>query len=128
VSASAQTPGLSSRRNARVNAVAATAFLIGGSLFALGAALTLVVARAESAAVAECCRPLRRHDRLRDQPRRLFHRRTDPGRLRSPRLVTDMVGCALFLISGHLAMAGIAGRFWHRRDLGWWIIASRSPA
>jgi hypothetical protein len=38
----------------------------------------------------------------------------------------DMVGCALFLISGQLAMAGIAGGFWrvwHRRDLGWWIIA-----
>ena len=37
-----------------------------------------------------------------------------------------MVGCALFLISGHLAMAGIAGGFWrvwHHRDLGWWIIA-----
>jgi hypothetical protein len=38
----------------------------------------------------------------------------------------DMVGCALFLVSGHLAMAGISGAFWriwHRRDLGWWIIA-----
>jgi hypothetical protein len=38
----------------------------------------------------------------------------------------DMVGCALFLISGQLAMAGISGdfwRFWRRRDLGWWIVA-----
>lgn len=38
----------------------------------------------------------------------------------------DIVGCALFLISGHLAMVGIAGgwrRFWRRRDLGWWIVA-----
>ena len=38
----------------------------------------------------------------------------------------DMVGCALFLVSGHLAMVGIAGGFWRvwrRRDLGWWIIA-----
>jgi hypothetical protein len=38
----------------------------------------------------------------------------------------DMVGCALFLVSGHLAMAGIAGGFWRvwrRRDLGWWIVA-----
>lgn len=38
----------------------------------------------------------------------------------------DMIGCALFLVSGHLAMAGIAGGFWRvwrRRDLGWWIIA-----
>ncbi len=38
----------------------------------------------------------------------------------------DMIGCALFLVSGHLAMVGIAGGFWRvwrRRDLGWWIIA-----
>lgn len=37
----------------------------------------------------------------------------------------DMIGCALFLISGHLAMVEIGGgwRFWHRRDLGWWIVA-----
>ncbi len=36
----------------------------------------------------------------------------------------DMVGCALFLVSGHLAMVGIGGwRFWRRRDLGWWIVA-----
>ena len=39
MSASAQTRGPSSRRSARLNAVAATAFLVGGSLFALGAAL-----------------------------------------------------------------------------------------
>jgi len=37
----------------------------------------------------------------------------------------DMVGCALFLVSGHLALVGIGGsrRFWQRRDLGWWIVA-----
>jgi hypothetical protein len=36
----------------------------------------------------------------------------------------DIVGCALFLVSGHLALVGIGGwRFWHRRDLGWWIVA-----
>lgn len=36
----------------------------------------------------------------------------------------DMVGCALFLVSGHLALVGIGGwRFWHNRDLGWWIVA-----
>ncbi len=38
----------------------------------------------------------------------------------------DIVGCLLFLISGHLAMVGIGGgwrRFWRRRDLGWWIVA-----
>jgi hypothetical protein len=36
----------------------------------------------------------------------------------------DVIGCALFLVSGHLAMVGIGGwRFWRRRDLGWWIVA-----
>ena len=36
----------------------------------------------------------------------------------------NMVGCALFLVSGHLAMTEIGGwRFWSRRDFGWWIVA-----
>ncbi|HEY3477662.1 MAG TPA: hypothetical protein VGL02_02080 [Streptomyces sp.] len=37
----------------------------------------------------------------------------------------DVVGCALFLISGHLALAEIChGRpCFRRRDLGWWIVA-----
>jgi hypothetical protein len=36
----------------------------------------------------------------------------------------DMVGCALFLVSGHLALVGIGGwHFWRRRDLGWWIVS-----
>jgi hypothetical protein len=38
----------------------------------------------------------------------------------------DIIGCLLFLISGHLAMVAIGGgwrRFWRRRDLGWWIVA-----
>jgi hypothetical protein len=36
----------------------------------------------------------------------------------------DMVGCALFLVSGHLGLVAIGGwRFWRRRDLGWWIVA-----
>ena len=36
----------------------------------------------------------------------------------------DVVGCLLFLVSGHLAMDGIGGwHFWQRRDLGWWIVA-----
>ena len=36
-----------------------------------------------------------------------------------------MIGCALFLISGHLALVEIGGgrRFWRHRDLGWWIVA-----
>ena len=38
----------------------------------------------------------------------------------------EVIGCVFFLISGHLAMRAICGRFrpcvrWH--DLGWWIVA-----
>jgi hypothetical protein len=50
----------------------------------------------------------------------------DLGAAEADRLVwsPDVVGCALFLVSGHLAMVGIGGwRFWRRRDLGWWIVA-----
>jgi hypothetical protein len=154
VSASAQTRGLSSRRSALVNTVAATAFLIGGSLFALGAALaqagvnptacatiyllggvffstggyTSVVQvqgaprLQRSSAVILFAGTLVFAINLVDS----FIQELTPAAF--DRLVwsPDMVGCALFLISGHLAMAGIAGRFWriwHRRDLGWWIIA-----
>lgn len=37
----------------------------------------------------------------------------------------DMVGCALFLVSGHLALVEVChGRPGIRaRDLGWWIVA-----
>jgi hypothetical protein len=38
----------------------------------------------------------------------------------------DMIGCALFLVSGHLAFMEITGRWywgWRPRDLGWWIVA-----
>jgi hypothetical protein len=36
----------------------------------------------------------------------------------------DVIGCSLFLISGHLALVAIGGwHFWRRRDLGWWIVA-----
>ncbi len=154
MSASAQTRGLSSRRSALVNAVAATAFLIGGSLFALGAAL------AQAGVTPTACASIYLVGgvffstggytsvvQVRGEPRLQrasavvlfagtivfainlidsFIQELTPAAF--DRLVwsPDMVGCALFLISGHLAMAGIAGRFWrvwHRRDLGWWIIA-----
>jgi hypothetical protein len=154
VSASVQTRGLSSRHSARVNAVAASAFLVGGSLFALGAALaqagvnptacatiylvggvffstggyaSVVQVRAEprlqrASAVALFAGTIVFAINLVDS----FIQELTPAAF--DRLVwsPDMVGCALFLISGHLAMAGIAGGFWrvwHRRDLGWWIIA-----
>lgn len=38
----------------------------------------------------------------------------------------DVIGCLLFLISGHLAFAEICHRGWpclRRRSLGWWIVA-----
>lgn len=38
----------------------------------------------------------------------------------------QVIGCVLFLISGHLAMVEISHRFWpvlRWRDLGWWIVA-----
>jgi hypothetical protein len=161
-----------SLRLRRTNAVAATAFLIGGSLFALGAALAQAGVSPTACAsvylvggaffsiggyssVLQVVNEPRRGDAA---PARWRWWSREPGRLQwlsavvlfagtlvfainlvdsfiaelSPaafdRLVwsPDMVGCALFLISGHLAMTGIAGRFWrvwHRRDLGWWIIA-----
>jgi hypothetical protein len=154
VSASAQTRGPSSRHSALVNAVAATAFLIGGSLFAIGAALaqagvnptacatiyllggvffstggyaSVVQVRGEprlqrSSAVVLFAGTLVFAINLVDS----FIQELTPTAF--DRLVwsPDMIGCALFLVSGHLAMAGIAGGFWRvwrRRDLGWWIIA-----
>jgi hypothetical protein len=39
----------------------------------------------------------------------------------------DMVGCALFLVSGHLAMVAISGSWlpcWRPRELGWRIVAA----
>jgi hypothetical protein len=162
------------RRLRRANTVAATAFLIGGSLFAIGAAL------AQGGVDATACATVylvggvffstggytsvvqvvnepeggwgasAAEDRWRwwsREPRRLqwlsavilfagtvvfainlvdsFIQELSPTE--ADRLVwsPDMVGCALFLVSGHLALVGIGGgrRFWRRRDLGWWIVA-----
>jgi hypothetical protein len=170
---SAPTPTASSlhSRLRRANFAAATAFLVGGSLFAVGAALAqagfdqttcatvylvggvffstggytsvlqvLNEPRPGSAGGAARWRWWGR------QPRRLqwlsavvlfagtlvfainivdsFVEELSPAA--ENRLVwsPDMIGCALFLISGHLALVGIGGwRFWRQRDLGWWIIA-----
>jgi hypothetical protein len=143
------------RRHPRLtNSVAATAFVVGGSLFALGAAL------AQSGVNPTACATIYLVGgaffstggyvsvlQVSQEPRlqRLsaivlfagtlvfainlvdsFIEELSPAT--ADRLVwsPDMIGCALFLVSGHLAMAGIAGGFWrvwHRRDLGWWIIA-----
>jgi hypothetical protein len=170
VSASAPTRRPSSRRSSLLNAVAATAFLVGGSLFAVGAAL------AQAGASATVCASVYlvggvffstggyssvlqvvnepSGDPGAEAPWRWWSR--EPQRLQwlsavvlfagtvvfainlvdsfieglSPaaadRLIwsPDMVGCSLFLISGHLALVEIGGgrRFWRHRDLGWWIV------
>jgi hypothetical protein len=165
-------PGKTSRRLRLANGVAATAFLIGGSLFALGAALAQAGVDPTACATVflvggvffstggytsvllvvnepgEGVPPSARWRWWSREPRRLqwlsavalfagtlvfaidlidsFIEELTPAA--ADRLVwsPDMVGCALFLVSGHLAMAGIAGGFWRvwrRRDLGWWIIA-----
>jgi hypothetical protein len=171
VSASVQTRGRSSRRSVLVNAVAATAFLIGGSLFALGAALAQAGVNPTACAttylvggvffstggyasvlqvVNEPGEGFAAPARWRwwsREPRRLqwlsavvlfagtlvfainlvdsFIAELSPAAANRQVWSPDMVGCALFLISGHLALVGISGgrRFWKRRDLGWWIIA-----
>lgn len=172
MSASAQTPRRSSRRSSLVNAVAATAFLFGGSLFATGAALAQAGVSTIACATVYLVggvffstggytsvlqvvnepsgdsdagagvrwrwwsRELRRLQwlsavvlfagtlvfaiNLVDS----FIAELSPTA--EDRLVwsPDMVGCSLFLISGHLALVEIGGgrRFWRHRDLGWWIV------
>jgi hypothetical protein len=172
VSASVQTRERSSRRSVLINAVAATAFLIGGSLFALGAALAQAGVNPTACAAiylvggvffstggyTSVLQVVNEPTSADAAPARWRWWSRETGRLQwlsavvlfagtlvfainlvdsfiqelTPaafdRLVwsPDMIGCALFLVSGHLAMAGITGRFWriwHRRDLGWWIIA-----
>lgn len=160
------------RRLRRANTVAATAFLVGGSLFAIGAALALAGAGETICATVylvggaffstggytSVLQVVNEPLPGRPEPSRWRWWSHEPGRLQwlsavalfagtlvfavnlvdsfaaglSPaqedRLVwsPDMVGCALFLVSGHLAMAAIGGSFWRvwrRRDLGWWIVA-----
>ena len=113
-SAAAATPASCRRSTAR-----GTSAPTGSSL---PAQVALVGARAAAHRVAERRRPLRRHARLRDQHRRLVHR--GPRRRAENRLVwsPDVVGCALFLISGHLAMVEMGGWLRRPRDLGWGIV------
>jgi hypothetical protein len=162
------------RRLQLTNTVAATAFLVGGSLFAIGAGLAQAGVEATVCATvylvggvffstggyasvvqvvnepeggADADLPAGRWRWWSREPRRLqwlsavalfvgtlvfainlvdsFIEGLSPAEF--DRLVwsPDMIGCALFLVSGHLAMVGIGGgwRFWVRRDLGWWIVA-----
>jgi hypothetical protein len=162
------------RRLRRANAIVASAFLVGGSLFAIGAALAQAGVDVTVCATVyliggvffsiggytsvlqvvnepergwDAAAPVTRWRWWSREPRRLqwlsavvlfagtlvfainlvdsFIQELSP--VEADRLVwsPDMVGCALFLVSGHLAMVGIGGgrRFWRRRDLGWWIVA-----
>jgi hypothetical protein len=161
------------RRLRLVNAVAATAFVIGGSLFALGAALAQAGVAEDAylsvylvggvffstGGFASLVQTVNEPDEPGGTaPARWRWWSREPGRVAwlsaailftgtlvfainlvdsfieglgattEDRLVwsPDVLGCLLFLISGHLAMVGIAGgwsRFWRRRDLGWWIVA-----
>jgi hypothetical protein len=163
------------RRLRRVNAVAATAFLVGGSLFAIGAALAqgdvggpLLPASVYLAGGVFFCsggyasllqvvngpRP-RAGGGLEAGPWRWWAAEWDrlewlsavalfAGTLvfaillvdsfiaeltpvQQDRLIwsPDVIGCALFLISGHFAMVELTGTWFPRHpphELGWWIV------
>jgi hypothetical protein len=162
------------RREQWTNTVAASSFVVGGSLFAIGAALAqgdvggpLLPASVYLAGGVFFCTggyasvllatnmPHRRRDGeyvvapwrwWAREPRRLdwlsaailfagtivfainlvdsFIAELTPAQ--ADRLIwsPDMIGCALFLVSGHLALVDICGRWWlgwRRGDLGWRI-------
>jgi hypothetical protein len=163
--------GSEARRLRLVNAVAATAFVVGGSLFAIGAALAqsgasptlylsvymvggVFFSTGGYASLVQVVNEPEEPGGMAPSRWRWWSR--EPRRLAwlsavalfagtivfginlvdsfiqglgataEDRLVwsPDVVGCSLFLISGHLALVGIGGwRFWRRRDLGWWIVA-----
>jgi hypothetical protein len=157
-----------SERSRAINAVSATAFVIGGSLFAIGAALAqgevgeprlvagvylaggVFFSTGAYAAVLQIVNGPRtkRWRWWSAEPARLEWLSTvvlfagtlifainlldsllgDLSPAQYDRLVwsPDMVGCALFLVSGHFAMVEISGSWlpcWRPRDLGWWIVA-----
>jgi hypothetical protein len=139
----------------RVNALAATAFVIGGSLFALGAALAqadlgsprlvagvyLLGGAFFSVGGGASVRLARGRPPLEELSALVLFVGTlvfainlvdsllgDLSPAQYDRLVwsPDMVGCALFLVSGHLAMVQLSGSWlpcWRPRDLGWRIVA-----
>ena len=139
----------------RVNAFAATAFVIGGSLFAIGAALAqgdvggprLAAGVYLLGGVFFCTgggasvRLSRGRPPLEQLSALVLFAGTlvfainlldsligDLTPVQFDRLVwsPDMVGCALFLVSGHFAMVALSGSWlpcWRPRDLGWRIVA-----
>lgn len=163
------------RRLRLVNAVAATAFVVGGSLFAIGAALAqgdvggpLLPAGVYLAGGVFFCSGgyaslLQVVNSPRERPNRSLEAgpwrwwAVEWGRLewlsaaalfagtlvfaillvdsfiaeltprQQDRLIwsPDVVGCALFLVSGHFAMVELTGTWFPRhppRELGWWIV------
>jgi hypothetical protein len=164
------------RRLRRVNAVAATAFVIGGSLFAIGAGLAqcdiggprlaagVYLVGGFFFSTGGYSSLLQVVNAPREGPGGSFLSgrwrwwSAEPGRLewlsalvlfvgtlvfainlldsfigdltpgQYDRLVwsPDIVGCALFLVSGHLAMVELSGNWlpcWRPGDLGWRIVA-----
>ena len=139
----------------RVNAIAASAFVVGGLLFAIGAALAqadvggprLVAGVYLAGGVffstggAASVRLSRGGPPLEQLSALILFVGTlvfainlldsligDLSPAQYDRLVwsPDMVGCALFLVSGHFAMVQISGGWlpcWRPRDRGWRIIA-----
>ncbi len=139
----------------RLNAIAATAFVIGGLLFALGAALAQadigeprLIAGVYLAGGAffstggfASVRLSRGRPPLEQLSALVLFVGTlvfavnlldsligDLSPAQYDRLVwsPDMVGCALFLVSGHLAMVQISGTWlpcWRPHDPGWRIVA-----
>ncbi len=139
----------------RVNAVAATAFVVGGSLFAAGAVLAQAdiggprlaagvylvggvffsTGGAASVRLSRDLRPLEQLSALVLFCGTLvfainlidsFAGDLSPAQV--DRLVwsPDMVGCALFLVSGHFAMVALSGTWlpcWRPHRLDWWIVA-----
>jgi hypothetical protein len=139
----------------QLNAIAATAFLLGGSLFAIGAALAQgdVGGPRLAAAVyllggvffstgdAAGVRLARAESPLAQLSALVLFVGTlvfainlvdsligDLSPAQYDRLVwsPDMIGCALFLVSGHLAMVDISGTWlpcWRPHQRGWRIVA-----
>jgi len=139
----------------QANAIAATAFVVGGSLFAIGAALAqgdvggprlaagvylaggvfFSIGGAVSVRLARARPPLEQLSALVLFVGTLVFAINlvdsfigDLSPAQYDRLVwsPDMVGCALFLVSGHLAMVQISGGplpCWRPRDRGWRIVA-----
>jgi hypothetical protein len=138
-----------------INAVSATAFVIGGLLFAVGAALAqgdiggprlvagvylvggvfFSTGGATGVWASRGARPL-----VQLSASVLFAGTLvfginlldsflgDLSPAQADRLVwsPDMVGCALFLVSGHFAMVAISGTWlpcWRPHRLDWWIVA-----